>query len=338
MFIPAQASHRRTNKNVLSLISIQSCHTLIIENRNPLRNCFVTGTVLTLAVYMLTLTRNTPQNPLPFTIPSCNFAPFKGKRFMVQPLYFISDLHFHVDPTPQDAEKLRRFRALSRRIIADEGVLYIVGDLYDFWFEYKYAIPRHHLGVLWIISELAEAGTEIHYLTGNHDYWIGEFWEKDMGVHIHQAPIETSYADKRFWICHGDGVLADDRGYRILKKILRNPVAIRLFRLLHPDWAFRLAKKVSSTSRKYNKFDIDQNRQLLTRVYEEYVLDVFQQGYDYVVMGHLHHPHLHTNENQTFINLGDWLNFYTFGVFDGAEFTLNYLTENLERRIRRKSW
>jgi len=256
---------------------------------------------------------------------------------MVQPLYFISDLHFHVDPTPHDSEKLRRFRALSHRIKEDDGILYIVGDLYDFWFEYKYAIPRHHLGVLRVIAGLVEAGIEIHYLSGNHDYWIGEFWEQDMGVDIHQNPIEIIHGDKRFWICHGDGVLADDRGYRVLKKILRHPVAIWLFGLIHPDWGFRIAKRVSSTSRKYNKFDIERNRNLLQRVYNEYVQEFFQKGYDYVVMGHLHHPHIHEEQEQTFVNLGDWLRFYSFGIFDGSGFSLNYLTHNLQHRIHGNS-
>ncbi|MCF7805078.1 MAG: UDP-2,3-diacylglucosamine diphosphatase [Candidatus Marinimicrobia bacterium] len=247
---------------------------------------------------------------------------------MANALYFISDLHFHVDPTPQDQEKLHQLRRLAERMFDDAAQLFIVGDLYDFWFEYKYAIPRHHLEVIEIIRELVRAGIEVHYLSGNHDYWIGEFWEEQVGVYIHPEPMELEFGDKRLWICHGDGVLADDKGYRFLKKILRHPLAIRLFRLLHPDWGFRLAKHVSSTSRKYNKFDLERNRNLLRRVYHEYVKTVFAEGYDYVVMGHLHHPHIHTEQGQTFVNLGDWLRFYSFGYFDGHEFTLNYLLKD----------
>lgn len=246
---------------------------------------------------------------------------------MTQPLYFLSDLHFHIDPTEQDSEKIRRLAALANDIQQDNGILYIVGDLYDFWFEYKYVIPRQHFQLLKILHDLVEAGIEIHYMAGNHDYWIGEFWEQDMGIQVHPDPIALEYANQRFWICHGDGVLADDRGYRLLKKILRHPLSIRLFRLLHPDWGFQLAKKVSSTSRKYNTFDIDRNRDLLRRVYKEYVKGVFQEGYDYVIMGHLHHPHIHTTQGQTFVNLGDWLHFYSFGYFDGEQLTLNYFPE-----------
>ena len=251
---------------------------------------------------------------------------------MTQPLYFISDLHFHIDRTDQDDEKIRRLTALFGKIKQDNGILYIVGDLFDFWFEYRYAIPRQHFDLLRMLDSLVRDGIEVHYFAGNHDYWIGEFFSDQLGIQVHPDPITLEYEGKKFWICHGDGVLADDRGYHLLKRILRHPLSIRLFKLIHPDWGFQLAKKVASTSRKYNNFDIDKNRLLLQRVFNEYVLPKLTEGYDYVVMGHLHHPCIYQNNAQVFVNLGDWLHFYSFAQFDGKALRLHHWDSTLTRK------
>jgi UDP-2,3-diacylglucosamine hydrolase len=249
---------------------------------------------------------------------------------MSSPLYFLSDLHFHIDPTDQDREKIRRLRPLFHRIIQEEAILYIVGDLFDFWYEYEYAIPRHHFELLALLHQLKGAGIEVHYLGGNHDFWIDTFFREDLGIIVHPDPVEFERDEKRFWICHGDGVLADDKGYHLLKKILRHPVAIKLFRWIHPDIGFRIARKVASTSRKYHDFDIERNRRLLIRVYNEYVQQQFSRGYDYVILGHLHHPHISANpNNQTFLNLGDWLYYYSFARYHEKSLNLYYLHEDL---------
>lgn len=241
-------------------------------------------------------------------------------------IYFLSDLHFHINRTPQDDEKIRRLRALAAKIREDRATLYIVGDLFDFWFEYRYAIPRRHFDLLRLLGNLVEEGIEVHYLAGNHDYWIDSFFRDQLGMIVHPEPVEITRNGKRFWICHGDGILQADTGYRRMKKVLRHPLAIKLFRLVHPDLGFRLAELVSSTSRKYTGYAVDRNRKFLIQVYHEYVKPHFTKGYDYVILGHLHRPHIHTENGQTFVNLGDWLQFYTYARFDGADLSLNYFS------------
>ncbi len=242
-------------------------------------------------------------------------------------IYFISDLHFHINRTAQDDEKVRRLRQLFRKIREEQATLYIVGDLFDFWFEYSYVIPRQHFDLLRLLGNLIEQGIEVHYLAGNHDYWIDTFLEEQIGMIIHPEPVEIMCNNQRFWICHGDGILPDDKGYRLMKKVLRHPLSIKLFRLVHPDLGFRIAQFVSSTSRKYNHYDMDRNRNLLIEVYHEYVHSYFEQGYDYVILGHLHRPHIHSENGHTFVNLGDWLHFYSYARFDGKKLSLNYSTD-----------
>jgi len=241
---------------------------------------------------------------------------------MIHPHYFISDLHFHIDPTPGDREKLRRLSALFSEIRERRGVLFIVGDLFDFWFEYRYVIPGEYFPVLRRLSNLTESGVQVHYFAGNHDYWIDTFFPEKLNIQFHPDPIEYAAGDTLLWICHGDGVLEEDRSYRLLKSILRSSWAIKLFRIIHPDLGFKLAKYVSSTSRHYNKSSLEENRELLEKIYTGYVLDKFSQGYDYVIMGHVHYPHVRTREEQTFITLGDWMDHFTYGYFDGETFEL----------------
>jgi len=250
---------------------------------------------------------------------------------MAVPLYFISDLHFHIDRTSQDDEKVRCLQILFRDVKAQRAHLYIVGDLFDFWFEYRYVIPRQHFDLIVLLRDLTEHGIEIHYLAGNHDYWAESFFEHDLGIQLHPAPIKLMYGGKRFWICHGDGILGKDKSYRAMRKIFRHPFTIRLFRFIHPDLGFRIARKVASTSRKVNEFDPEKNRRLVEQAYQEYALPLLDNGYDYVIMGHFHHPFVASGEGRTFINLGDWMHYYSFGYFSRETFELNYLNPDLSQ-------
>jgi len=200
---------------------------------------------------------------------------------MAPPIYFISDLHFHIDRTKQDDEKVSRLRSLFEDIRAQQSDLYIVGDLFDFWFEYQYVIPRQHFDLLVLLYELTQAGINVHYLAGNHDYWANTFFSDDLGIELHPDPIELVRGGKRLWICHGDGILSNDSGYRAMKRLFRHPWIIKLFGLIH-------------------------------------------QGYDYVLMGHFHHPYLKRHDDKIFVNLGDWMHYYSFAIFDKGELTLNY--------------
>jgi UDP-2,3-diacylglucosamine hydrolase len=238
-------------------------------------------------------------------------------------VYFISDIHLHCYSCESETRKKAYLFDFLKEVQTHRGTLYIVGDMFDFWFEYKNVIPRHFFKVLRHLQEIVEAGCEVHILAGNHDFWFESFFQKELGIQVHLAPVETTIDGKTFFITHADGILKRDRGYRLMKKFLRSRILIRLFRLLHPDIAFRIARYVSSKSRHLTLRDPDlieeERRELLA--YGKKMVDA---GHDFVITGHFHLPTDHRFPNGKLINLGDWIRYFTFGFFDGNEMSLCY--------------
>ena len=226
--------------------------------------------------------------------------------------YFISDAHLGAGD--KATEKLKEDKLLS---FFDHAAktgerLFIVGDLFDFWFEYRNVIPRGYARILAGLSQLKESGLELHYIAGNHDFWMRDYFPKELGIPIHFDNLEYTISGKRFFLEHGDGIAKDDTGYRILKRIFRNRGNI-----LHPDIGVPLAKWVSSLSRGHtSKKEFDDSDYIL-RAQEK-----FQGGFDYVLFAHLHHPILKTIGNNIYLNLGDWMKNFTYAVFDGSELRL----------------
>ncbi len=240
---------------------------------------------------------------------------------MKTPVYFLSDIHFDLKDSPQEKEKLQKLSQLFDEIRKTNGTLFIVGDFFDFWFEYKSVIPRQYFSVLAKLNHLSSAGCDIHYLGGNHDFWLSDFLKDTIGATLYYDPVSTTINNKKFYIAHGDGIDEADKGYLFLKKILRHKIAIKLFSCIPPTLAFKIASLVSGTSRKYdNKTDEieQQNRQYLI----QFATQKFEQGYDCVVMGHYHLPEEYHPENKVYLNCGDWLNNFTYGLFDGQQLKL----------------
>ena len=238
-------------------------------------------------------------------------------------VYFISDIHLQPDNTEEEEIKKGYLFEFFEKIRGEKCTLFIVGDLFDFWFEYKHVIPRHYFKTLRYLQKTVEAGCEVHIIVGNHDYWMGDFFPDEMGVQIHQHPLNIEISNKRFFITHGDGILKEDKGYRIMKKFLRSKFLTRLFGLLHPDLAFAIARKVSSGSRSYT-FRTPKMEMAIRNEIIEYSRAKFKEGNQYIIMGHYHMPIVHTENGNTFLNLGDWMNYFTFGYFDGKELSLCY--------------
>ena len=166
-------------------------------------------------------------------------------------LYIFSDVHLGADDDDTEAAKLAKIGLLFERVKADGDRLIVLGDLFDFWFEYKHAIPKEHHRVLFMMTELIERGIKIDYVSGNHDFWLGDFFSTQMQISLHRDFLDLDYDGRRLHLIHGDGLARADRGYRFLKRILRNPLNIWLYRKLPPDWAIPLARKVSGSSRNY---------------------------------------------------------------------------------------
>ncbi|MFZ5979668.1 MAG: UDP-2,3-diacylglucosamine diphosphatase [Candidatus Zixiibacteriota bacterium] len=236
-------------------------------------------------------------------------------------LYIFSDAHLGSSGSDKEAEKVRMIEKLFERVKTDGDRLVILGDLFDFWFEYKHAMPKDHHKVLFMLHSLREQGIEIDYISGNHDFWMDDFFEKHIGVAVHRDLFDLEYGGKKIHFIHGDGLAKADRGYRFLKKILRNRFNIWLYRKLPPDWAIPLAKFVSGSSRDYTA----RRDPTFAPDYEKYAKAKLAEGYDIVAIGHLHIPVCGRYNNGVYINTGDFIDHFSYARLDGGDIVLEYL-------------
>ncbi|HEY4613654.1 MAG TPA: UDP-2,3-diacylglucosamine diphosphatase [Bacteroidota bacterium] len=245
--------------------------------------------------------------------------------------YFFSDAHLGLGSKEDELSKERALVRFLDLVERDGEHLFIVGDLFDYWFEYNSVVPKGYFRLFAKLAALTERGIGITYVAGNHDFWLKNYFQDELGIRIFLDPIERTINGKRFYIHHGDGLSNNDTGYRILKRILRNRVNIFLFSLLPPDPASAIARGLSRTSR----------RHVGKRTFEENDMTQFaktkiEQGYDYVVMGHNHASLFQTvprnNGAGTYVNLGDWITERTYAVFDGKKLTLQHWTDTPARQ------
>jgi len=237
------------------------------------------------------------------------------------PLYIFSDAHLGSASPQQEAEKIAGITALFDLVKTDGDRLVILGDLFDFWFEYKHAIPKDHHEVLFMLHDLIRHGVRIDYVSGNHDFWMDDFFEKQVGIVIHRDYFDLKYGGLRLHMIHGDGLAPGDRGYRVLKRILRNRLNIWLYRKLPPDWAFPLARFVSGSSRDYT----NHREHEFAADYETYASRKIESGFDAVIIGHLHTPVCKTIGNGTYVNTGDFIDNFSYVKLDGDLIMLEYL-------------
>jgi len=195
--------------------------------------------------------------------------------------------------------------------------LFILGDLFDYWFEYKTVVPKGHVRVLGALAGLSDAGVEVSYLSGNHDFWMKSYFQQELGIRVYPDPIERTIDGKRFFLHHGDGLVKSDIGYRILKRVLRNRINIALFSLLHPDLAGMLARWSSRTSRQHTSKQTYEAEDMVSFAEEK-----IRSGFDYVLMGHNHAPLQRNLGGGQYVNLGDWLHANTYALFDGKQLHL----------------
>lgn len=225
-------------------------------------------------------------------------------------LYFLSDVHLGVGSPTVEARKQELLLQLLHDMRNDASGLYIVGDLFDFWYEYAHVVPRGMHTVLAALESLARA-VPIVYLAGNHDFAIGSTFT-DMGIRVERDDVSFDHAGARFWVHHGDGLALRDGGYRALKRVLRNPLSQWGFRWLHPDVGFGLARAFSHGSRDYTSSkDFGEHDGMLLEAGRR-----IASGADVVVMGHRHRPSLTPVGSGLYVNLGDWITHFTYAVHD----------------------
>jgi UDP-2,3-diacylglucosamine hydrolase len=238
-------------------------------------------------------------------------------------LYIFSDAHLGSGPPDKEVEKAKQIERLFELVRADGDRLVILGDLFDFWFEYKHAIPKDQHRVLFLLYGLRERGITIDYLGGNHDFWMHDFFEKQMGINVHQDSIDMEYAGKKLHLIHGDGIAKADGGYRFLKRILRNRLNIWLYRKLTPDWAIPLAKSFSRSSQQYTA----RREHSFASDYEEYARTKIEDGYHLVAIGHLHVPVKRDFPGGIYINTGDFINHFSYAKVTEKETCLSFLNQ-----------
>lgn len=243
--------------------------------------------------------------------------------------YFASDFHLGITGKLSSRERERQIVRWLDRIEADAEAIYLVGDVFDFWFEYRTVVPRGYTRLLGKLAALRDRGIPIFFFTGNHDMWVFDYFEKELGIPTYREPIRREIHGKQFLIGHGDGLGPGDHGYKFLKKVFANPLCQWLFARLHPNFGFFLAQYWSGKSRDANPGEevfLGEEREWLLQ-YANEQLD--KQDIDYFIFGHRHLPidHMLKNNRSRYINLGEWLNYNSYAVFDGEELTLEFFEQ-----------
>ncbi|MCR9181497.1 MAG: UDP-2,3-diacylglucosamine diphosphatase [Flavobacteriaceae bacterium] len=239
-------------------------------------------------------------------------------------VYFSSDNHLGA---PTAAESLPRERIFVRwldTVKEDAAAIFLLGDLFDFWFEYRQVVPKGFVRVLGKLAEIRDSGIPIYFFVGNHDLWMNGYFEKELNIPVYHKPREFTIENKKFYIGHGDGLGPNDRGFKRMKKVFTNPFFKWLFRWMHPDIGVAVAKHLSVKNKLISGEDdkefLGEENEWLAQ-YAKRKLET--KHYDYFIFGHRHFPmEIKVGPESTYFNLGDWISHFTYGVFDGERFEL----------------
>lgn len=239
-------------------------------------------------------------------------------------IYFASDQHLGIPDHQKSLEREKKFVGWLNEVKQDAGVIFLLGDLFDFWFEYKRVVPKGFVRVLGKLAEIRDSGIPVYFFVGNHDLWMNGYFEQELKIPVYHKPMEFTINSKEFLIGHGDGLGPGDKGYKRMKKVFVNPISKWLYRWLHPDIGVRLAQYLSTKNKLISgeedvKFLGEENEWLAQ--YAKKKLE--SRHYDYFVFGHRHLPlEIAVGKNSTYINLGDWITHFTYAVFDGERLEL----------------
>lgn len=260
-------------------------------------------------------------------------------------IYFLSDAHlgtpFHAknpqknttviglpnktvakrEPVSHDIE--RKLCRWLDQVKQDAAAIYLLGDLFDYWFEYKTVVPRGFTRFLGKISELTDAGIEVHFFIGNHDIWLTDYFETECGMIVHREPLVKDFDGKKFFLAHGDGLGDDSRSFHLLRKIFHNPLCRKLFANIHPRWTVAFAHKWAQHSRATAPMIeyLGEDKEHLVKFAKKH--HQIAPNINFFVFGHRHIMlDLMIAAQSRVVILGDWINFFSYGVFDGENFSL----------------
>tara|TARA_B100001173_G_scaffold303083_1_gene305472 strand:- start:1451 stop:2206 length:756 start_codon:yes stop_codon:yes gene_type:complete len=239
-------------------------------------------------------------------------------------IYFAADNHLGFPNSAESRLREKHFVAWLEEVRKDAAAIYLLGDLFDFWFEYKTVVPKGFVRVLGKLAELSDEGIPITFFVGNHDLWMRDYFQKELGIIVYHQPITLTVGETNFFMGHGDGLGPRDKGYKRMKKLFENPLAKWFFRWLHPDLGMQLGHYMSLKNKLISgaedvKFLGDDREWLVA--YSKRKLK--EKHYDYFVFGHRHLPlEIKLSEKSQYINLGDWITHNTYAEFDGNNMEL----------------
>jgi UDP-2,3-diacylglucosamine hydrolase len=234
-------------------------------------------------------------------------------------IYFLSDFHLGAPDFVSSLIREKKIVSFLEHIKHDAQQIIIAGDIFDFWYEYKTVVPKHLVRLLGKLAEITDSGIPVMLFAGNHDMWMRDYFETELNIPVYFEPNTFTWNNKRFYVGHGDGLGPGDHGYKFIKKIFRNKFCQWLFGQMHPTLGMGIANFFSKESRKKTGssdavFLGDDKEWLI--IYSKEILA--KAHYDYFIFGHRHLPlTINLNDNSVYINLGDWITYFTYAVFDG---------------------
>ncbi len=236
-------------------------------------------------------------------------------------IYFASDFHLGSPNLEESHKREKLIVSWLNSIEKDAKAIYLVGDIFDFWFEYKKVVPKGFIRLLGKLANLTDNGTEIYFVVGNHDLWMHDYLEKEIGITIHHNPIVIEEQKKKVFIGHGDGLGSGDYFYKILKRFFKSKICQFLFSRLHPNFSLSLAHTWSKSSRKSSEIPFTSKEKELLFGYCEKMQK--NNPVDYYVFGHRHITlELKVDKKATYINLGEWISQNTYAVMKNGKLKL----------------
>lgn len=241
-------------------------------------------------------------------------------------IYFASDFHLGVPDQKSSLEREKMVVKWLEEIRHDAEEIYLMGDIFDFWFEYKSVVPKGYVRLLGKLAEITDSGIPVYFFTGNHDMWMFGYFPQELNIPVLREPVTKVFNGKKFFLGHGDGLGPGDHGYKFIKKVFANKFCQWLFARFHPNFGMSLAQYWSRKSRiangtKDEQFHGEEGEWLV--IYAKEVLR--KEHFDYFIFGHRHLPlDIRLDEKSRYINLGEWVNYRSYAVFDGEKLELKY--------------
>ena len=241
-------------------------------------------------------------------------------------IYFISDFHLGAPNHAASLVREKRIVNFLDEIKEDAEIIFIMGDLFDFWYEYKKVVPKGFVRILGKLAELTDRGIIIQFFVGNHDMWMNGYFEEELNIEVFHEPKEYIFNGKEFLIGHGDGLGPGDHRYKFMKKVFRNKISQVFFGMLHPLWGIGLANYFSRKSRaatgKEDEHFLGEDKEWLIIFCKEMLQ---KKHFDYFIFGHRHLPiEFKLSDRSMYINLGDWIKYFSYAEFDGDKVSLKY--------------